>query len=229
MNWLLKVFGQGRVKSSQPIADEKKQDLMNVLHVVVEETIMAGAQGLIGLIKRMLDDRVRASEQKTSEQKTSEQKTSEQVVDPPINDSLTTVEELTSKVTVLIEQLYQWSSSTLESQPFSVESVSQEGQKVEADDRSISAQEMSQKIDSLTQQLLQATQKVNTLEDRISHLEKLLAKYSAVPKYVEQHHRAIASLQIQINNLETHPQTDDHSDIQTNNHQPVLQFSSIDN
>ncbi|KAM3096234.1 hypothetical protein ACKFKG_11280 [Phormidesmis sp. 146-35] len=225
MNWLLRVFSQGKVKSSQPIADEKKQDLMNVLHVVVEETIMAGAQGLIGLIKRMLDDRVRASEQKTSEQKTSEQ-----VVDPPLNDSLTTVEELTSKVTVLIEQLYQWSSSTLESQPFnSVQSVSQEGQKVEADDRSISAQEMSQKIDSLTQQLLQATQKVNTLEDRISHLEKLLAKYSAIPKYVEQHHRAIASLQIQINNLETHLQADDHSDVQTNNHQPVLQFSSVDN
>jgi predicted RNase H-like nuclease (RuvC/YqgF family) len=220
MNWLLRVFSQGKVRSSQPIADEKRQDLTNVMHVVIEETIMAGAQGLIGFIKRKLDDRTRAPEQVVDP--------SEQVVDPTNGESLTTVEELTSKVTVLIEQLYEWSSSTLVSgQPLnsplnSVEqSVTQEGQKVDSIDRSVSLQEMSQKIDSLTQQLMQETQRVNALEAHINHLEKLLAKYSAIPKYVEQHHRAIATLQTRISDLE--------APHQTNNHQPVLQLSNVDN
>ncbi len=211
MNWLLKLFNQEKSRDFQPLPDAQQQDFTGVLHMVIEETIMAIAQWLIVFTKQLLERK----------------KVSEQIVEPPaVHDSApvaeqsTSAEELTANVTVLIEQLCDRTSSllALEQRISSVERVVKQPQDASS---SVSVEDLSQEVESLIQQLQQSNQRNSNLEHRIINLEKLLAKYSVIPKSVERQHHAIADLQSRINELE--------APYQNNNHKPIIQLSSLSN
>lgn len=195
MNWF-KVFSQEKSNGSQPPPGEKQQDFTGVLYVVIEETIMAGAQWLIVFTRRMLDGKRMPSQQ-------------------PAEVSPNQAEELIAKATTMVEQFHDRASSllALEQRLHSVEQFLSESSQPGSDENSAKVEALLQEIQCLTQQLQQANQQVAILEHRIINLEKLLAKYSMIPKFVEQHHRAIAALQAQMAALETPLQ---------NNHKLVL-------
>lgn len=60
-------------------------------------------------------------------------------------------------------------------------------------------------IDILIKNLNQAYQTIEILESRISHLEKLIVRFSIVPKLVEGNYRAIVSLQDRLETTKTTP------------------------
>ena len=68
------------------------------------------------------------------------------------------------------------------------------------DERLTDLERGTQRMDSLGEELQQANETVRMLEARISHLEKLLARFSVMPKLVEGNYRAIVSLQSRVEN-----------------------------
>lgn len=173
MKWLLKPFSREKTRNSQPSPDEKKQDFTGVLHILIEETILAVAQWLISFTKQMLESTMAAPNQ---------------ITDAPVSDASTAE-----------------NSTSLD----------------RSENASVSNEGLSQEIESLIQQLQQANQQTHILEERIIHLEKLLAKYSVIPKILKQQQSAIAALQRRIPELET--------PYQNNHHTPTLQLSHLEN
>lgn len=60
-------------------------------------------------------------------------------------------------------------------------------------------------LDELSQALQSTVQQATVLEGRISYLEKMIARLSLVPKYVESNYRSIASLQNSMKQLKVTP------------------------
>lgn len=66
-------------------------------------------------------------------------------------------------------------------------------------------EDIEKQVSSSTEKLDQTNQNIRTLEQRISHLEKLLTRFSIIPKLVEGNHRAVISLQSQLETLKNAP------------------------
>lgn len=229
MNWFLKVFSQEKVNSIPLSGNGKKQDFTNVLHMVLEETIMTGAQWLIILIKEML---------------ASKETISKPTVETPPEKSVDQVNELNLKITHLIDQLQTRTASllTLEqnlsathsssAQAQSPQSVSSNLELVQEDSSVQEAEyaEQLQKIDALMGQFKQQSERINFLEQRLIYFEKLLTRYSVIPKVIQQQHHEIVALQHRIAELESSAHTNNHhpnnhhtNNYHTNNHRsPVL-------
>ncbi|GAB4365171.1 MAG: hypothetical protein Kow00121_01520 [Elainellaceae cyanobacterium] len=69
--------------------------------------------------------------------------------------------------------------------------------------RLTSVENVSEQVNVLVENLDQAHQTIEILESRIDHLEKLLARFSVVPKLVEGNYRAIVSLQNRLDPTKT--------------------------
>jgi uncharacterized protein YhaN len=209
MKWSLNPFSQEKTRTAHP-ADEKNQNFTGVLHIVIEETVLAAAQWLIGFTKQALNGAM---------------VTSHQPADTVVQDASATVEDLTSKVTTSIEQLCDRVASlaALEDRMRSVEQFIAEHPQKDSTflDRSLSDETLRQEIGSLIQQIRQAEQQAHQLEVRVVHLEKLLAKYSVIPRVLKQQQSTIATLQSHIDRLEA-----PHQD---SNHKPELQLITVEN
>ncbi|MBW4420379.1 MAG: hypothetical protein KME13_14285 [Myxacorys californica WJT36-NPBG1] len=188
-------FNRGKPKDTQQGSDApKKQEFTGVMQAVVEETIMATAYWLIGLVNSSLENKAASSAQ-----------VEEQIIEKP----MTATEELVPKVIGLIEQLHDRTQSiiTLENRLCTVETSLKEdaalGQSAQApnelisnlEKRFVEVKQLAKDLEGLTEALQQSNQTTTALENRIAHLEKLLSEYSVVPKLLKQNCQTIATLQ----------------------------------
>lgn len=211
MSWFTKLFNKEKSKDIQQRSDEfRKQDFTGVMQTVVEETILASAYWLIGLVNSSLENKAAAQ---TQVEETSTAKPN------------TTLEELVPKMVTLIEQFSDRSQlvTALEDRIRAIEVLMRENQALEQS-RQITAESLTDlesrlsKIEAIakdfeSQELLaQPSQNTAMLETRIAHLEKLLSRYSIVPKLIEQDRQTIAALQYRLSILEVPQNNNHHSD-----------------
>lgn len=201
MNWIPKFLNKQTCKNPQQPEELKKQDFTGVIQTVAEETILAMAYWLIGLVKQTMQN----------------QATSQQAVEETIPSSTTAAEELLPKVSTLIEQLYERSQAmiALENRLGAVENLLVEKTApeppVEASIQSVSnlesrlasVESLLKTLDAQTGKGEQIDQNLAMLESRMTNLEKLLSRYSVVPRVVDQNAQAIAALQQRITILES--------------------------
>jgi DNA repair ATPase RecN len=202
MSWITKLFNKEKAKNPQQSDEPRRQDFTGVMQAVAEETILAAAYWLIGLVNQSLANKPAPQ-------------TSHEVEESPKSPT-NSLEELLPKVAVLIEQLSERSQAmvALETRLGVVEnSLEQEvvsGQPVEAsiaaivavENRLTNVESLIEQFDSLMKKVEQTNQTMTTLENRVTYLEQVLGRYSIVPKFIEQHSRAIAALQQQIASLQ---------------------------
>lgn len=212
MAWFTKFFGKENLRGNQHRSDpSNRQDFTGVMQAVVEETIMATAYWLIGLVNTSLENKAVAQTQ--AEEKT--------VAEPAI-----AVEELVPKVVTLIEQFSDRTSSVaaLESRVFAVEALIKEGAASELQSKQMTGELLASlesrlvKLEKLTkdlenlQEMSHRSEQDLALETRIAHLEKLLSRYSIIPKLLDQNRQAIAILQNRFSLLEFPQGENHHSD-----------------
>jgi tetrahydromethanopterin S-methyltransferase subunit G len=212
MAWFTKFFNKEKFKDVQQRPSEpKRQDFTGVMQAVVEETIMASAHWLIGLVNTSLENK--AASQVQDEEKV--------VVKPT-----TGLEELVPKVVALIEQFNDRSQiiTTLESRIHVTEMALREKSALEQSEQ-VSVESfnaLASRLDTIealvkdsevTQEASdRSNQNTAALEDRIAHLEKLLNRYSVVPKLIEQNRHAIVALQHHLTPTEFPSNNNKHSD-----------------
>lgn len=220
MAWFTKFLNKEKLNNTQQRPQEfKRQDFTGVMQAVVEETIMASAYWLIGLVNTRLENKAAAQVQ--DEGKVAAQ--------PP-----TALEELVPKVVALMEQFNDRTQiiTTLESRLQTTETALRENSareqsqqlSVEAiaalEDR-LSAIEASVKEFEATPEVSDpSSQSTAALEARIAHLEKLLSRYSVIPKLIEQNRHAINALQHCLTAIDL-PLSDNHqSDFEASRAKP---------
>ncbi len=204
MTWFTDFFNKEKLNDTQQRTREfKRQDFTGVMQAVVEETIMASAYWLIGLVNTSLANK--ATPQAPQDE--------EKAVAKPT----TALEELVPKVVALIEQFTDRNQiiTTLESRIHTVETVLTENSALEQS-KQVSAAESFAILTSRLSEIevfvkeFEATpepsdrqnQNAEALEARIAYLEELLSRYSVVPKLIEQNRHAIAALQRRLTPIE---------------------------
>lgn len=211
MAWFTKFFNKENKPTQQRPSESKRQDFTGVMQAVVEETIMASAYWLIGLVNASLENKA-----------VTEVQNEEKVAAKPT----TALEELVPKVVALLEQFNDRSQTitTLEARIHSAEMVLRENSALEQSkqlsvesiavlENRLSAIETLVKEFEATQETSdRSNQSTTALEARIAHLEKLLSRYSVVPKLIEQNRHAIVALQHHLTTTKFSQTNNHHSD-----------------